>query len=214
MSTLTDDLKFARKVAEAGLRSPLLGGRFLLWWGAMVGLAYAIHYLLLTSLAAPAGPAIGWLWICFGLVSVPGYLLIRRRYPFHQPGSGSQANRAERAVWAAAGLMLLGVMVGAMARVLAGSPPQQVFPWTVPAVFGAFAIAQLVTGWIAEARVLQFAGFVALIFVAVCFPLVGQEKLYATASAGVFATVFLPGFLLWRNESAGLIRGQSPALRP
>ena len=37
--SLTDDLAYVRDLAEAGQKAPLLGGRFLILWGALTTLA-------------------------------------------------------------------------------------------------------------------------------------------------------------------------------
>ncbi len=204
MSTLEDDIHFVRQLAESGTRAPLLGGRFLVWWGGLIGLAYGAHFVLqeYPSLAPSVGFA--WLWIGFGVIAPLGYWLIGRHYPFRLPGSGSHGNQVDRVVWSTAGLMLLSLVLGAVLRVVLGDSPRQVFPWTVPGVFAGFAIAQFATGWIAQNRLLKGAGLMAMVGVGASFALVGHSFLFAFAAAGTLLTVFVPGVVLWREESGSL----------
>ncbi|MFK7955224.1 MAG: hypothetical protein AB8B96_03945 [Lysobacterales bacterium] len=201
MSTLERDIQFARSLAESGQRAPLLGGRFLVWWGAMVGVAYGLQFLLLQNAAVVPPTAFSWLWGGFAVLAPAGYWLLGRRYPFHLPGSGSNANQTDRIVWAMSGLMVLSIVLGVTLRVLLGDRPEGVFPWTVPSVFGGFAIALLTTGQVSANGVVKGAGFVSLMLVIACIVFLDGPSLYAIASAGAIVTLVLPGVILWRRES-------------
>ena len=49
--SLADDLAYIHDLAEAGQRAPLLGGRFLAWWGGLTMLAYIGQYLIVTGIS-------------------------------------------------------------------------------------------------------------------------------------------------------------------
>ncbi|MEM7705770.1 MAG: hypothetical protein AAF358_09480 [Pseudomonadota bacterium] len=205
MNDLEQDIQFAARLARSGADAPLLGGRMLAWWGMMVALAYGCHYLLITGRLAPPGlslgPAIGFLWLAFVVIASLGYGLLIRRYPFQRGGSGSAANRADRAIWGSAGLALGWIMVGALIRSLLDGRADLVFPWTVPMVFAIYGTAQLAVGWISSNVVLQAAGLLGGAIAMVCWLLTGQSLQFAVASAGAALTLLVPGLLLWRQES-------------
>ncbi len=205
MNKLEQDIQFAARLARSGQEAPLLGGRMLAWWGGMVALAYGLHYLLITGRleppGLPLGPAIGILWLAFVVIASVGYWLLIRRYPYHQGGSGSAANRADRAIWGSAGLAIGWIMVGALVRSLLDGRPDQVFAWTVPMVFAIYATAQLAVGWLSNSGVLQAAGLLAGAVAMVCWLLAGQSMQFVVASAGAALTLLLPGVLLWRRET-------------
>ena len=48
---LTDDLAYVREIAESGASAPLLGGRFLAWWGLLATGAYLGHYAIIKGAA-------------------------------------------------------------------------------------------------------------------------------------------------------------------
>ena len=53
MSATTDtaqqDLSYVRQLAESGAHSPLLGGRFMAWWGLLLTAAYLAHHFALAG---------------------------------------------------------------------------------------------------------------------------------------------------------------------
>ncbi|MCF6329260.1 MAG: hypothetical protein L3J02_05625, partial [Henriciella sp.] len=69
-TTLDDDLAYVRDLAEAGQTAPLLGGRFLTWWGGLVTLAYAGHYAISMGIVDFGPAAYAWLWIGFALIGL------------------------------------------------------------------------------------------------------------------------------------------------
>ena len=104
-----DDLAYIRHLSESGARAPLIGGRFMAWWGLLLVLAYsAQHFATMGQLGS--GPGIfGIIWGSFGLLGVGGQLLLARGLA-DKPGQGSAGNLAMRAVWVA-GAFSIGAMV-------------------------------------------------------------------------------------------------------
>jgi hypothetical protein len=89
------DLDYLREIAESGQNAPLLGGRFLVWWGALTTLAYAGHYAIAAGIMGGGGSAYGWLWGTYMLLGLGGqFLLVRSMSP-------AKAGRATSAVDAA-----------------------------------------------------------------------------------------------------------------
>ena len=76
VSTLESDLEYIRELAEAGQTAPLLGGRFLSWWGGMMTLAYSGHFLIASGYTGLGPEAIGGLWLAFGIIGLGGFFFL------------------------------------------------------------------------------------------------------------------------------------------
>ena len=61
-----DDLAYVRQLAESGVRAPLIGGRFMAWWGIALTVAYVLHHLALTGRIGDGRTVFGL--ICFGFM--------------------------------------------------------------------------------------------------------------------------------------------------
>ena len=48
-TAMQDDLAYLKDLAQAGQDAPLLGGRFMAWWGGITALAYAGHFGLVSG---------------------------------------------------------------------------------------------------------------------------------------------------------------------
>jgi len=194
----SDDIDYVRRLAESGAHAPLLGGRFMLWWGLLLTIAYTAHHLALKGMIGDGEAIFGWIWISFSIVGVLGQLLLARGMPA-KAGAGSAGNRASRTIWVAAacsiGSMVIGSAVAASTGAGAGA-----FDWIVPVAFAVYASALVVTGTLARNRVTVAAGAGAVIMVGLFTALILSPDRYLLAAGGVFATVLLPGLLLLRSE--------------
>ncbi|HIK63551.1 MAG TPA: hypothetical protein EYG02_00805, partial [Henriciella marina] len=79
--TASDDLAYVRSLAEAGANAPLLGGRFLVWWGGLVTAAYIGHYLIITGMLGVGLDALGIMWTGFIVLGLGGYFLLAKAFP-------------------------------------------------------------------------------------------------------------------------------------
>lgn len=199
--SLRDDLDYIRDLAESGARAPLLGGRFLAWWGGVVTLAYLGHYLAIEGVFGLAPRLIPWMWLAFMIVGLGGFFILLALMPRDKPGRGSAGNRAEQSIWMFAGLAIFAFFLGAIAaQFLSGAGAALSPNASLPLVFAVYAVSLATTGALAANRTLQLAGWTALILVAVTTALQGSGLLYLAAAAGAFLTVFLPGLALLRAE--------------
>ena len=198
--SLSDDLSYIRDLAEAGRNAPLLGGRFLAWWGALATLAYLGHYAIISGMFGVPMAALAILWIAFSVLGFGGYFLMMMTFPNQKPGAGSMGNRVSATVWSGAGVFLGAFFVGVIARSLVDGEPNIGFQWSIPIVFGAYGISQLTSGVIASHPVLKVAGAasIAAAAPAVFFLMTPGVWLLAAALAGF--TVLLPGLLMMRGE--------------
>ncbi|HPF24821.1 MAG TPA: hypothetical protein PK417_15145 [Hyphomonas sp.] len=202
--SLADDLAYIRDLAEAGQKAPLLGGRFLAWWGGLTTLAYFLHYAIVRDLFGWPETAFLVLWIGYAAIGLVGSMALQATVSHNKPGAASTGNRVTVRVWKSAGLMLGAYFLGATVRAMtAGSV--DAFNWSVPLVLGTYGLAQYVSGWIAGNRTLIRAGQAALAAVVPAVILVGTPEVWTTGAIIAALTVFLPGIILMRNEPSATV---------
>lgn len=200
---LINDVAYARALAEEGRRAPLLGGGYLMFWGALNAVSFTAHWAILTGLAPSAGGlAFGLLWMSYGLAAAIGMAVLRTRGR-HKPGLGSIGSRAEQAVWAGAAIAIGAVVLGSLARMFAdhdATAPNAIFGAAF-ALYGAalFGVARL-SGytWLSGFASLS-VGFAALL----CL-FANQPWAYLVAAAGSLLVLAAPGIVLLRREPPAL----------
>ena len=197
-AALQDDLRYVRDLAERGARAPLLGGRLMIWWGALLSVAYIVRHFALTGAFGPDTPVFALNWIVFGIVGAVGQVVLLRGLA-DKPGAGSAGNLASRSVWGAAG-GAIGSGVGGIVAAVARGAPVSSFDWIVPIAFAVYGCALVVTSSLAGDRVVRAAGIGALVMVGLFSALHQWSDRYLLAAAGVMLTVMLPGILMVRAE--------------
>lgn len=204
-TTLKDDLAYVRDLAEAGQTAPLLGGRFLAWWGGLVTLAYAVHFLIAEGMFGLGSAAYGILWAAFGIIGLGGYFLLVKSMSGDKPGASSAGNRAEANVWMAGGFALFAYFITLTIKSLVTQTADPGFMSSLPLVFAIYGTGLMTSGFMARNNHLRNAGFLALIFVAISTWFSGTTFIWAIASVGAFITVFLPGIALLRQEPKNVV---------
>lgn len=193
-----DDIAYVRQLAESGAHAPLLSGRFLLWWGFLLASAYLAHHLALNGRIGGGDTIFAWIWIGFSVLGVAGQVALVRSMP-EKAGAGSAGNRASHTVWMAAAAAIASMVAGCAVAASTGAGPAT-FDWIVPVAFAVYACALIVTGSLAKSRVTVAAGAGAVAMVGLFTALILSPDRYLVAAAGVGATVFLPGLLLFKAE--------------
>ena len=193
----TDDIAFVRKLAESAARAPLVGGRFMAWWGLLVTIAWSAQHLASTGTIGDGETIYGVIWIAFGVSGGLGQYLLARSMP-DKAGTGSAGNRAMRAAWFAAAATILAMVIGVTFASRQAGPAM--FDWIVPLAFAVYALAQIVAGVLAGNRILMTAGYGAVVMVGISAAFVLYPDRYLLAAAGAALTVMLPGLLLLRAE--------------
>lgn len=196
-SATRENLDYLRKISERGDRAPLLGGRELLWWGALATIAYSAHYLAVADRLGGNPIVFPLIWITFGIVGGAGAAILSRGRG-DRAGAGSAGNRASGIAWMAAVAGIAADLVGAIAR--SGDGDFTAFDSTVPLVFAVYGAALAVSGWLTGSRPVQVATIAAFVMVAVTAALFGQDRLWLAAAIGVFLCVFVPGLAVVRAE--------------
>jgi hypothetical protein len=193
-----EDIRYVRELAESGAHAPLLGGRFMAWWGLLLTVAYTLQHFGLHGALGDGGRPFGMIWGAFGLLGGAGQALLARSVA-GRAGSGSAGNRASRPVWTAAAFAILAVGTG-LAIASRGRIGPATFDGMVPVAFAAYACALVVTGALARSRTASTAGAGAIVMVGLFAAAIASPDRYLLAAAGVFLTVMVPGLLLLRAE--------------
>lgn len=194
-----EDLRYVRELAESGAHAPLLGGRFMAWWGLLITVAWTLqHFALRGAIGEGGGAVFGFIWGGFGLLGGLGQLVLARTIT-GKSGAGSAANRASRPAWLAAACAIASMVTGA-ALASRGHAGPETFDWIVPVAFTAYACALFVTGSLARSTITKAAGIGAIVMVGLFTTFIFSPDRYLLAAAGAFATILLPGLLLFRAE--------------
>ncbi|HEX8899654.1 hypothetical protein [Vitreimonas sp.] len=201
---LMQDLAYARTLAEEGRHAPLLGGAYLMFWGVLNALAFSLHR---AALAGQLPELNGWIfaliWAGYGVIAGMGMYALRQRM-CEKPGRATIGVRAERAVWGGAGIALLAVVIGSLARMLMTNDP------TAPnAIFGAafaiygaalFAVAALSEqGWMRRFAWLSIGFGLTLCLFA------NDDWAYIYAAIGSLLVLAWPGAILLKREPSAIV---------
>ena len=194
----SEEIAYVRKLAETGVRAPLLGGRYMLWWGTLLTLAYTLHHLALNGAFGDGWSIFPLIWIGFALLGGAGHALLARTMPA-KAGSGSAGNRATQSVWFAGAGAIVSMAIGSAVAASRGAGPAT-FDWIVPVAFAVYACALIVTGTLAGSRISVAAGLGSIVMAGLFTATILEPARYLVAAAGVALTVALPGLLLLRAE--------------
>jgi len=203
-TTLQDDIAYVRDLAEAGERAPLLGGRFLTFWGVLTSTAYFLHYSISSGLFGWPDVAYAWVWGTFILVGIIGQVVLGYTLR-NKPGSNSVGNRAEATVWMAGGFALFAYFGTLIVKSIAVGGPAAGFEASLPIVFAVYGTGLITSGIMANAKTLTFAGYGALAMIALAIWFEGTDFTWGVAALGAFLTVLVPGVIMMRREPKSVI---------
>ena len=195
--TSPDDIAYVRHLAESGARAPLIGGRFMAWWGFLVAAGWGAQHLAVNGIVGDGDTIFGIIWGSFAILGLGGQTLLALSMR-PKAGAGSAGNLASRPVWAAAALTIVSMVAGV--AFLAPNVGYQVFDWIVPVAFAVYACALIVTGRLARERIVVLAGYGAAAMVGLFTAFILHPDRYLIAAGGGAATVLLPGLLLLARE--------------
>lgn len=199
-ANFSDDLAYVREVAESGASAPLLGGRFLIWWGLLVTAAYLGHYAILKGTGGLNADAIGVMWMGFVVIALAGHFAMVFLFPANKPGASSAGNRASAHVWMASGFVLFSFFAGVTIKSILDGSASPGFNWSIPLVLGVYGISQLVSGLMARSLGLIVAGWGGIAFVGITVIMMHTPELYLAAAAAAALIVLLPGIMMLREE--------------
>jgi hypothetical protein len=198
------DLAGLRAIAESGRNRPLLGGRWLVVFGAAIALASGLHFLILARIFAVPTIAIALLWP----VAMVGAALLSRTGA-KALTSEALVHRVERETWRTLGRYLWTMSAALFAlvgwRLYSGEGPETwiLFSIMPPITFGAYAIAMSASAAVADDAGLRRASLLALAFAAATGAAIGHPVQFALMALGTFLTSVLPGLALQRQQNKG-----------
>ncbi len=202
--TLADDLAYIRDLAEAGQKAPLLGGRFLAWWGGLTTLAYLGHYAIAEGMWGLQPVMFSVMWTAYIILGLAGSFYMQINFPREKPGAASTGNRVSALVWQAAACMLGAYFLGAiLAALMSGN--FGAFLWSVPIVIGLYGLSQFVSGTISDCQPLKLAGLAAMLGMVPAVMLTGTNFAWLVGTAVAALCVFVPGIILMRNEPSSTV---------
>lgn len=199
-SKVSDDIAYVREVAESGMSAPLLGGRFLVWWGGLVTAAYLAHYGIVSGSLGLSSEYLGIMWPAFVVIGLGGYFLMASVFPSNKPGASSVGNKVSANVWMASGFVLFSFFAGVTIKSAMDGAASMGFNWSIPLVLGVYGISQLVSGLMAKSKALIFAGYAAIASVGLTAIIVDRAELYLAAAFAAAITVLVPGIMMLRDE--------------
>jgi len=203
-TTLQDDLAYVRDLAEAGQQAPLLGGRFLTFWGAMTSVAYFMHFSIAANLFGWPTTAYAWVWGMFILIGIIGQAALGYSIR-NKPGGNSVGNRSEGTVWMAGGFALFAYFGTVIVKSFATGAAAPGFEASLPLVFAIYGTGLITSGVMGNQKTLTYAGFGAFAMLALAIWFDGTDLSWAVASLATFLTMFVPGLILLRQEPQNVV---------
>jgi hypothetical protein len=199
--TSEKDLSYLRSLAEKGAKAPLLGGRYLTFWGLLVALAYLGHYLVVSHRTPFGAEALGVLWVGFGAVGILGMIVLRRSLK-PKPGARSFGNLIEREVWGMVGVAITVYVAGAIAAIALGAAGYLIMDTIMGVALLLYGVAFAVTGRAAETGWFRAVSILSLVLAGVSLTLIGRAELYLFGATAVTLVGLLPSLALLLREPA------------
>jgi hypothetical protein len=198
---LIEDLAYVRALAEEGKHAPLLGGAFLVFWGALNTAAYLAHWAIGADFISFAGDAdYAALWALYGVTAGVGSFVLSARLN-DKPGTSAIGVRAERAIWAATAIGIGAIAVGAIIRM--AIERDFLAPNTIPPAALAFCGAALIaTAALSGQKWLGGFGVVSMLAALAVGAFANAPGIYLCSAAFSAATLIVPGLVLLRREPA------------
>ncbi|MEM9839436.1 MAG: hypothetical protein AAF830_09830 [Pseudomonadota bacterium] len=201
--TEQDDLSFVREMTEAGRNAPLLGGRFYLFWGVLVSVAYVGQWAVLDGRFGLEPQTIGFIWISFGVVAGIGMPLLIRSLK-NKPGRGAMNNRVETAVWVMSGFAMFSFVVGVFVATAVFGKPIWLWDFVATIAFAGYGVSLFTSGSIAGVAWMRIPSVIALVSAGIVPILVATPELYLFGATVIIAVAVVPGFLLVMGEPKSL----------
>ncbi|MEQ8406425.1 MAG: hypothetical protein RKE49_15115 [Oceanicaulis sp.] len=196
------DLAYVRAMTERAARAPLLGGRYLVFWGGLLTLAYGAHYLVRSGFAGAPG-FIPFIWIAFGVIGAAGMAILSIGMK-RKPGQSAVGNRVEREVWRGAGLGIFFFVAGVVAAVAFKSGSYLLFDLIAAVALALYGAAFLATAAASGEGWMRAPAWLSFVAAAIVPLLAGTAVLYLWLAGVVVLVGVLPGLRLLRAEPPAL----------
>ena len=204
-TSIADDLAYLRDIAESGEQAPSLGGRFLVWWGALMSATMLAHWAVISGHVTVDSPfALLWLWLGASVIGFVGNFILVGTLK-SRPGSAAAHNRITRVIWPVAGSGIFLYFAAIIGAVLLRGAPSILFDTILPLAFFGHAVAFAGQAAFSGSPVKwgQVIGSVA-ISAAGAF-LVGLPEIYLVTAVGILGLAVLPGIQQMRAEPKTIV---------
>lgn len=198
------DLAYLREMAEAGAKAPLLGGRFMVWWGGLTGLVAFVHWLIITGTLDFGAQALWPLWLGYMVLGSVGSAVLGWSLR-NKPGTGSMGNRVQQVLWPVLGGCIGLYFAGLIAGMALGLVPIELVNTMMPVAFLAYGAGWMVDALLSRERLLLIPAIVTLLGGFAGAALVMTPWVYLVASAGMLLGTFIPGFFLMAREPRDVV---------
>ncbi|MBV5259195.1 hypothetical protein FLX56_12290 [Synechococcus moorigangaii CMS01] len=198
------DLAYLREMAEAGAKAPLLGGRFMVWWGGLTGLVAFVHWLIITGTLDFGAQALWPLWLGYMVLGSVGSAVLGWSLR-NKPGTGSMGNRVQQVLWPVLGGCIGLYFTGLVAGMALGLVPIELVNTMMPVAFLAYGAGWMVDALLSRERLLLIPAIVTLLGGFAGAALVMTPWVYLVASAGMLLGTFIPGFFLMAREPRDVV---------
>lgn len=201
---LSQDLAYVRTLAEEGRHAPLIGGSYLVLFGALLTICYSAHFALLNNWFGPQSyKYAGAIWIGFGLGAVIGWLVVRQRVRA-LPGAASLPNQVDRAVWTGVGTALFMVVFGCIGRaVMTGD--WLAMDAIMAAGFGLYGVALKASASISNYAWLRRFAWISFAASLVLWMFQGHAWIYLSAAISSVLVLLIPGLIMMRREPSPVV---------
>lgn len=194
-----DDIDYIRSLAEEGATAPNIGGRFYVWWSALIIVALLLHWATLIGWTPWSPAQVGFVWLGYLTIGLAGTFALSSGLSA-KPGFHANNNRASAAFWSLAGLGMGGVIAAILVAVMLRDAPVLLFD-----LLPALGLLLYAAGLGVEAKLERapwklrtaYAGVIAS---TATFALVGAPEAYLVAAAGYCVVGLIPGVSMMRGE--------------
>ncbi len=205
---IASDLAYVRALAEEGAHAPLVGGRYFVVWGVLMGVSSLFVYF----------NAIGWIAVGSAGYIAPWFIALGVGWIFSfamrgavsvKPGAMTLGNKTAASVWFAVGIIMTLFFVGVLFAhddyVAYGVPSYFLFSMLFPIGFGFYGVAFYAMATASRTEWLRYFAYLSWVFAAASLFFMATSVQFLVGAVGLFLCAAAPGVILMRREPANIV---------
>jgi hypothetical protein len=205
---MASELAYVRSLAEEGRNTPLVGGRFYLLWGVVIGAAAFVSWLDSIGVIVLNATLELTMWVGAFVLGWALTLLIGARSG-PRPGATSMGNKTASSVWFAVGIFMTvfwgGLLIVHDDFTRFGVPPYFLFNLLFPVAFGLYGVAFFATATAARVSWLKGVALAAFGFSFLSLLFMTSPHQSLIGLIGLIVCAIAPGIVLMRREPSEII---------
>ena len=202
--TLSDDIAFARAMAEEGATAPSLSGRFAIMWSVLAATAFTAHWAIMRQIVPIEQQNIGFVWLSVMILGALGTLFLCTTLR-DKPGQSTAGNRAEAAGWPIVTIAIFGTTIAIYVAVSLRGKPPILFDMIIPMAFAFYAVMTALSAKLFGTPSARWLVVLSLALSVLTTALVGLPEVYLIAAAGILATQLVPGLVALKAEPKAVV---------